>query len=281
MRQLAAIAELLVIAEARHVDAGASVTLDDHLALARLHRHAVDLDVDDVIALMWRHPDCGGVRPRSRPRALDDAAAAVLDHVFELVAEMLQEALHRPRGGVAERADRVAFDLVRDVDQHVEVFAAPLPCEDARAACGTASRCLHGTACTGRRTRRSRSARAARSTRTMQVVSSMTIDGAGASAEPACLQRVVVHVGVIWSRPARPGTDEPPGITALNLRPPRTPPASSQQVRERNAQRHLEVAGLRRRGRTRRRSPCRRILRRRASANHCRALAQDRRAPRR
>src|SRR6185503_12630887 len=40
--------ELRVIAESRHVDLGLVRHLDDHLALARLQRHAVDLDVDDV-----------------------------------------------------------------------------------------------------------------------------------------------------------------------------------------------------------------------------------------
>ncbi len=39
------------------------------------------------------------------------------------------------------------------------------------------------------------------------------------------------------------GDDEPPGITAFSVRPSRTPPASSSSLRERRAQRHLEVAG--------------------------------------
>ena len=63
-------------------------------------------------------------------KALSDAVA-VLDHVFELVPVMLHEALHRPRRRVAERADRMPFDLVGDVDQHVEVGLLALPCEDA------------------------------------------------------------------------------------------------------------------------------------------------------
>ena len=50
--------------------------------------------------------------------ALDDAVA-VLDHVLELVPEMFHEALHRPRRRIAEGADRMAFDLVRDIDEHV------------------------------------------------------------------------------------------------------------------------------------------------------------------
>src|SRR5215831_20139627 len=70
---------------------------------------------------------CGHRRQR-----LDDAAALVLNHVLELVAEVLQEALHGPRGRVAERADRMAFDLVRDVDEHVEIGLRALPLRDPR-----------------------------------------------------------------------------------------------------------------------------------------------------
>src|SRR5690606_35772975 len=57
-------------------------------------------------------------------------AVAVLDHVLELVPEVLDEALHGPSGCIAERADRVAFDLVRDIDEHVEVLLAALARQD-------------------------------------------------------------------------------------------------------------------------------------------------------
>src|SRR5512134_2006728 len=59
-----------------------------------------------------------------------DDAVAVLDVVLELVPEMTDEALHGPRRGVAQRADRVALDLVGDVDQHVDVGLAPLAGQD-------------------------------------------------------------------------------------------------------------------------------------------------------
>jgi hypothetical protein len=62
--------------------------------------------------------------------SVDDALAAVLDHVGELVPEMLQEALHRPGRRVAERADRVALDLVGDLHQQVEVGQLALPGQD-------------------------------------------------------------------------------------------------------------------------------------------------------
>src|SRR5690348_9363472 len=64
------------------------------------------------------------------PRGVDNAAATVVDHVFELVAEVLEEALHRPRGGVAERADGVALDAARDVDQQLQVVLVALPRHD-------------------------------------------------------------------------------------------------------------------------------------------------------
>src|SRR5579871_3564082 len=68
---------------------------------------------------------------RGAPRwIVDQAASAVVDHVLELVAVVLQEALHRPRRGVTEGADRVALDAVRDVEQQVEVRALGLPGQD-------------------------------------------------------------------------------------------------------------------------------------------------------
>ena len=42
---------------------------------------------------------------------------------------------------------------------------------------------------------------------------------------------------------APPAPMRRPGITALRRRPLRMPPASAEQIRERNAEWHLEVAG--------------------------------------
>src|SRR5580698_6016116 len=58
-------------------------------------------------------------------------AAAVVYVVLELVAVMLDEALHRPGGGVAEGTDGMALDLLRDVHQHVQVFLPALAVLDA------------------------------------------------------------------------------------------------------------------------------------------------------
>src|SRR5687768_6400965 len=52
--------------------------------------------------------------------------ALVLDVVLELRAEMLDERAHRHRGGVAERTDRAALDVVGDVVQEVEILALAL-----------------------------------------------------------------------------------------------------------------------------------------------------------
>src|SRR6056297_3913380 len=62
---------------------------------------------------------------------LDDAPALVLDHVFEFVAEVFQEALHRPRGGVAQRADGVSLDLVGHVEEPVQIARRRLALEHA------------------------------------------------------------------------------------------------------------------------------------------------------
>src|SRR4030081_176207 len=46
-----------------------------------------------------------------------EAAAAVIDHVFELVPVMLEKALHRPGRGIPERTDGVPLYAVRDIEQ--------------------------------------------------------------------------------------------------------------------------------------------------------------------
>src|SRR3546814_18799783 len=60
-------------------------------------------------------------------------AAILADTTFDFRAEMLDQPLDRPRGGVAERTDGVAFDLLGDVEQSVDIAdvgvagAQPLP----------------------------------------------------------------------------------------------------------------------------------------------------------
>src|SRR5205807_1288172 len=50
--------QLVVVAEARHVSAIRVGDADDHLALARLRGHAVDLDVDEFVTHAARAPSC-------------------------------------------------------------------------------------------------------------------------------------------------------------------------------------------------------------------------------
>src|ERR1700722_11956579 len=72
------------------------------------------------------------VPSRRRGRlALDDRAPFVLDHVLKLVLVVLQEALHGPRRGIPECADRMTLDPVRDIEQKSQVLAASLAGNDA------------------------------------------------------------------------------------------------------------------------------------------------------
>src|SRR5256885_6319558 len=66
---------------------------------------------------------------RLRPQSVaHDATATVIDHVFELVPVVPEEALHRPGRGVAECADGVPLDAVRDVqrsEEHTSELQSP------------------------------------------------------------------------------------------------------------------------------------------------------------
>jgi hypothetical protein len=78
------------------------------------------------------------------------------------LTEMPDQALDRPGRRIAERADRVAFDLLGHVQQHVDLgllLARPFTMRSSRA---TSSRCPRGTACTGRSSHACRNRTAAR-----------------------------------------------------------------------------------------------------------------------
>src|SRR5262245_21459478 len=60
-----------------------------------------------------------------------DHAGLVFDVVGELVAEVLEHALHRHRGGIAERADGATLDVVGHRVEQREVFRATLAVLDA------------------------------------------------------------------------------------------------------------------------------------------------------
>jgi hypothetical protein len=57
-------------------------------------------------------------RPAVQVRgALHDGAPLVLDHVLKFGSEVLQKALYRPCGGIAQRTNRVSFDAIGDIEQ--------------------------------------------------------------------------------------------------------------------------------------------------------------------
>src|SRR3546814_19784833 len=64
----------------------------------------------DVCSSDLRHSFCGLQR-----------AAILADTAFDFRAEMLDQPLDRPCGGVAERTDGAAFDLLGDVEQSVDL----------------------------------------------------------------------------------------------------------------------------------------------------------------
>src|ERR1700759_2975233 len=48
-------------------------------------------------------------------------ARVFIDAALDLRTEMPQQALYRPRGAIAEGADRVTLDLLRHLEQHVDL----------------------------------------------------------------------------------------------------------------------------------------------------------------
>src|SRR5579864_4057343 len=54
----------------------------------------------------------------------------MVDHVFELVPEVLECTLHRPRRSIAKAADGVTFDPPCDIEQQSELLAARLAGEN-------------------------------------------------------------------------------------------------------------------------------------------------------
>src|SRR5208337_5509013 len=57
---------------------------------------------------------------RGRQRLAVRVGRILVDAPLDLGAEMGDEPLDRPGRGVAESADRVAFDLLRHIEQHVD-----------------------------------------------------------------------------------------------------------------------------------------------------------------
>ena len=144
----------------------------------------------------------------------------MVDALLDLVAEMPDQALDRPGRRVAERADGVALDLRRDLEQHVDLALL-------RAALGHARQHAPHPA-------RALAARRALAAALVLVEIGDAGDGADdvgrlvhARSRPRCRGRTSACAGVsksigasmICVRPARSGTDEPPGMTAEQVVP--------------------------------------------------------------
>src|SRR5262249_44147251 len=72
-----------------------------------------------------------GTRARGEIAPFGERASALLDVAGGLVAEALDQRLHRPDGGVAQGAERVAAHVLADRQQELPVARAPLAVLDA------------------------------------------------------------------------------------------------------------------------------------------------------
>ena len=81
----------------------------------------VDLDLN----LLLRHLNSRFTASGRCPR-INNRLPAVLDHVLELMPEVLQETLHRPGCRIAKRADGMPLNLVGHVEQQIQVLLAGL-----------------------------------------------------------------------------------------------------------------------------------------------------------
>ena len=115
-------------------------------------------------------------------------------------------------------------DLVAAVSISRDLGVARRPCAPSPA---TSSRCLRGTACTGRSSRACRTCDSRAIALTMSVDLSMTMTAAVPRPDLHVAQAVEIHQhGVADRLRAAAAPTTPPGITASRLsQPPRTPPA--------------------------------------------------------
>src|SRR5476649_338960 len=70
-------------------------------------------------------------RPAVQVRGtLRDGAPLVLDHELKFGPEVLQEALHRPGSRITQRANRVPFNAIGDIQQQAQILTAPFAGDD-------------------------------------------------------------------------------------------------------------------------------------------------------
>src|SRR5882672_2249798 len=212
---------------------------------------------------------------RSRDAVSDHAAALVFDHVFEFVAEVLDGALHGPRRRVAERADRVAFDAVRDIDDEVQVLHAPFACEDSLHHAVHPARAFPA----GRALATGFGFVEARDALEHLHHAGRLVhhdDRRGTDRRADLPERVVVHVRFHHHRARNDRHGEPARYAGLHLPATLHAAGEREQLPERDAKRHFEIAGpcdVARNGKDQRATG---ILRA-EPREPCRTLAQDRR----
>ena len=100
-----------------------TTTFYSHTAIPALCRRARRGDLRQVRAKVIRDREVG-IGLALQPAAKEHRAvgcAEVGDALLDLGAEVAHEALDGPRGGVAERADRAAFDLLGEFEEHVDL----------------------------------------------------------------------------------------------------------------------------------------------------------------
>ena len=167
--------QLLVIAEVRHVDAELVARHPSPcVPCGDLHRLAVDFEV-------------AACRRSRELRRYVGAPGSCLWSMW--CWNSSRKCLMKLFTGSAAASPSAQIvrpgDVVGDRVQQVEVLVAALRRARCGRPCATASRCLRGTACTGRTTPRSRSTTGAAAIFTMQRVSSITITAPEPSIEPA------------------------------------------------------------------------------------------------
>ena len=103
-----------MIAKARHLGAR-------HLAGLQQRRAVLDFDFAPSILIFGIVPEAShsAAMARIAPASVG-IGRVVVDARFDHMTKMADEPLHRPRRGIAQRANRMALDLIGYVEQHLD-----------------------------------------------------------------------------------------------------------------------------------------------------------------